>query len=188
MDNKMDKVSFRGIKNTGGCIFVNHTHVRLRLVTQLTNHFPDDLVEFKEILKRFPDPLGKKFLKIDCIEKIDDFKMPEAFLVNGKLLEVSDKNLSTFSKLTKLLKRIQNKEKLKIICEEERFIPVNKKYLESSDLVKNYSLEPTPIVTGDNKKKLFYHDPRRVINTAEQLEERIQIKMEEYLVQEKAVT
>ncbi len=120
MDLKINstKNNFTGLKNVGGFGISNGIDVLHFLNFELTNTGTKDLAEFEKILKKYPHPINKNFINFCHLTKDDTYSF------NGKTLEVCDKNLEIFEKISKLLKRIgQYKENM----------PLNKDYLYGPD-------------------------------------------------------
>jgi len=84
-----------------------------RIVIQLNNKGEKDLDNFKQFLKKYPDPKKSNFLDIR-FETTPDYRNPghsyTEVHVNSKKLELNNENLPVFSKINNLLKRISKGE------------------------------------------------------------------------------
>lgn len=178
-EGQMD-VSFKGIQNVGCATFTTPTVVRLRIITQLTDEGSKDLSAFKQIFQRFPDSSNKGFLRIDCDINFEDGKLSEGFRLNKAPLDINDENLSIFTKIVGLLKKIHDKSSLSETFAKSSF-PVNEEYVKSSDCVHNLGFDKTPILPDEVSGKIeSMHNVGTVEACTRGMLDRIQEIMTEY--------
>lgn len=124
-------VTFTGIQNAGSwhLVFNNETKPTFRrLACQLTDKGETDLSEFKDVLKKFPDPLNHGFLRFDLLNLKSNHSKDRQFFINNEQLHLTDENLSIFGKVVKLFSKIANRE-------EKLFL--SNDYIESEDSFHN---------------------------------------------------
>lgn len=117
----------------------DYNFIMNRISLELTNQGKKDLSKFKEVFTQFPNKYSNNFLKFDIVrlkkdenyisdtEKLSN-PVQSLFFLNSKQIEMKDKNLGLFSKISVLLKRIAGKEE----------IPLNDDYIGSYDQTTNF--------------------------------------------------
>lgn len=173
------EVSFHGFKNAG---VQRHMLYDIRgkkaslsiFNTELTNDARGhDLDEFKKIFQKSSNKQNPNFLNLQVWQLFrgKNLASPECrFFVNDKEFRVNDKNLELFGKIARLLKKIVNTD--------EKDFKVNKDYLESEDMAKNFvSVDEAE----DSELIESMHEPEKVKVIAEDLLNKITDVVEEVL-------
>lgn len=135
-----------------------------RMVLQLNNNKTgNDLKEFKEILKEFPDKTNHGVLKIDVMSFSNEVEGSngERYIINlnKKELKMCDKNIPIFEKIAKKLNEIANNPNNKFIVTEN--------YKNSSAYLKNlYENMNIASLFRDSVSFSFAHNPENIKNKA----------------------
>ncbi len=134
-------ISFKGIQNIGIGEFVLPNYKNYRMIAQLTDNVTKDYSEFKDILKKYPNPLNKTFLKFDIYQMNDNSgNLRLNFAVNDQTISVNDNSLHLFQKIAKLTNNIWQNLSLVNLNKVNDIYPTEKKYLKSLDCKKNFSM------------------------------------------------
>lgn len=184
-------VSFTGIKNANCTHIINTTPLSyatekgtvyipksrdLVLNAQLTNIDESDLDDFKEILKKYPSPINK-----DVISFAYEFVEPSPknikskYYLNGHHLEINDKNLWIFSKLSKLTEKMQDMSKL---TNDKDFEQTRTFYEMMYFILQKFYKYTTNLPFSEIKKYAF--NKLNVTNVAKSMQQQIQNDMLDY--------
>lgn len=186
--DKMNNISFTGIKNIADIGFVGPKNTMSSTLSMvLTDDFRGkDLTEFKSVInkvakksKNFRHKDGVEFLNFEKCENMDvlDVAGSTRFYLNGKEVEVKDENLPIFSYLAKLTKKIANMDKKDMIINEDY-----KQFEASSKLIYGKDINFFHIQGLDDPSYYNKFFDRNIVrNSAEEMNDLIQIKMEKYL-------
>ena len=186
-------VCFSGLKNATSTFIINEQPYNILrsgfsfyvpegkdilLNVQLDNNGDKDLENFKEILKKFPPKIGKDFVSFSFEEQqVPGRKRDFKYFLNGRILEINDENLPIFSKLSKLMEKVQNP----LSFHQES------SYLEGENCSKalySIMLAFSKYVNQINIGSMidYAFDPSRIANTASKMREQIQNDMMDYFV------
>lgn len=186
--NNISNISFTGIKNIADIGFVRPKNTMSSALSMvLTDDLRGkDLTEFKSVIdkvakksKNFRHKDGVEFLNFEKRENMDvlDVAGSTRFYLNGKEVEVKDENLPIFSYLAKLTKKIANMDKKDMIINEDY-----KQFEASSKLVYGEDIDSFHHQGLDYPEYYNRFFDRNVVrDSAEEMNDLIQIKMEKYL-------
>lgn len=161
----MDKISFKGIQNVGGCYnVIGHENGSLKVVMQLNDEETKDLSMCKDIFDKFPDNTGKGFLRFDENIAVTDEKIGiDNFFVNGKLLEPKEENSGLFVKLFALLDKVREGAIIDWNVDQHIMLPIKPSYLDSLECLENYNPDKQVICNESFLKKIkTFHDSTHV--------------------------
>ena len=186
--DKINNISFTGIKNIADIGYQkSNSTISSALSMVLTDDYKGkDLTEFKAVLERVAKK-SKNFRHKDGVEFINLEKRDDMygksvedsvkFYLNGKEVEVKDENLPIFSYLAKLTKKIANMDKKDMIINEDY-----KQFEASSKLVYGEDIDSFHLQGLDYPEYYNRFFDRNVVrDSAEEMNDLIQIKMEKYL-------
>lgn len=172
----MDKVSFKAIQNTGSALIKTDLNKGIvRLVTQLTDEETPDGSQFRDVFERFPDHMGKGYLKIDaCFSKPEGIVFVEDIRINEKRVELSNETALLLKKIMKLLNKIQIRALLDIILGMREMTTIQREYIYGDDCLKNFKIDESSLLPIELEAKLIEaHDLSSIQSGANFLEKTI---------------
>ena len=175
------EVSFCGFKNAGVQkhimydAFGRQKAQAMIFNCELTNDVNGEhLDSFEKVFKKSVNKQNPSFLNFEFFQykkNLNTNNTIDKFFVNGKEYSISDKNLSVFEKIAKLFAMI-------IKTPDEKF-KVNKDYLSSDDMFKNFIFGPYDI--KDKELINIMHEPESVKTIAKDLLEVVTAAVDEYM-------
>lgn len=186
-------ISFQGIKNAGAQAHIQEKdeilnkgamfevtipkgkHVNLHV--ELNNEGDNDLDDFREILKKYPNQYNAKTLNIDYDEfvNLDTGEKEKSYFLNGKDLEMTSENFKIFNKVFRLL------EKIKVMPNEK--LKVENSYIYSDEAKDSFCFYEPRCKNEDEFTRLIdsAHYPKNVRAGAKVLSQKFKNEMLEYI-------
>jgi len=163
-------ISFTGYKNVGATYLKDDVFEYAHINLELTNKGQKDLDNFEPIIKKHANNVNKNFLDMKYIRNDAVAPLTPIFMINDRILPISDENLSTFSKVGQLIRRIWN---------DDNQIHTSKDYLESPACEYVFSVDiPRDAVTEDYLEN--FHTNESAKAGAKKLDELIEKEMIDY--------
>lgn len=164
-------INFTGMQNVAAIQHINSNERTNRIAIQLNNEGEQDLDNFKQVLKKYPDFTNSGFLDLEIKTTPNRRYSGSSFTdvyVNSKKLEMNDENLPVFSKINNLLKRL---------AKGEEKTPVSEEYLKSEDCFDKFSSIAPNASHAEEKMLIEYLHKPRSVRTAANDDQKILVKI-----------